>query len=207
MRIIIGDRTEKAMKILAIPEYPFTPEELSTKFRLLIKKVHPDVNGSEEAKKLSQEVISSYKLLKNLAISNVSDKERNIAQRMFDEDEDMFSFYETCPRCYGEKVIKWSTAPYACPKCNPFPLALFNRQRGVICNQCLNGVFTLRNGRKVTCRKCKGTGIYKFKCRACNGTGYVGNVKTEFINCGKCSGTGKIKLDLFNPVIPKGAVL
>ena len=178
MRIIIGDRTEKAMKILAIPEYPFTPEELSTKFRLLIKKVHPDVNGSEEAKKLSQEVISSYKLLKNLAIS-----------------------------CYGEKVIKWSTAPYACPKCNPFPLALFNRQRGVICNQCLNGVFTLRNGRKVTCRKCKGTGIYKFKCRACNGTGYVGNVKTEFINCGKCSGTGKIKLDLFNPVIPKGAVL
>ncbi len=116
MRIIIGDRTEQAMKILDIPGYPFAPEELSTKFRSLIKKIHPDINGSDEAKKHSQEVISSYKMLKNLAISNVS-------------------------------------------------------------------------------------------CRTCNGTGFVGNGRTEFINCGKCHGVGKIKLDLFNPVIPKGAVL
>ncbi|KKM21335.1 hypothetical protein LCGC14_1636430 [marine sediment metagenome] len=214
MRIIIGDRTEQAMKILDIPEYPFTPEELSTKFRSLIKKIHPDINGSNEAKKHSQEVISSYKMLKNLAISNISDKERNVAQKVFDEDEDMFSFYETCPRCKGSKKDRWYTPRQPCFNCNDHD-RFFTMDsvlpspgwRKVRCNQCLKGIFTLRNGRKVTCRRCKGTGIYKIKCRVCQGTGFTGIDKEHEFNCIKCGGTGKIKLDLFNPVIPKGAVL
>ena len=217
MRIVIGDRTEEAMKILGIPEYPFTPEELSTKFRSLIKKIHPDINGSNEAKKHSQEVIDSYKLLKNLAISNVSDRERNVAQKMFDEDEDMFSLYETCPRCKGSKKDSWSISRQPCYYCNSC-LSVYtpSKEPGwykARCNQCFKGIFTLRNGRKVTCRKCKGTGAYKVRCRTCKGTGYIriqalaGIDKENEFNCIKCSGVGKIKLDLFNPVIPKGAVL
>ena len=81
--------------------------------------------------------------------------------------------------------------------------------RTVKCNQCEKGIFTLINGRKVTCRRCKGKVFYKIKCRRCNGIGFlrVGEERVDLVNCTKCKGTGKVKLDLWNPVIPKGAVL
>ena len=44
MRISIGGKTEEAMELLGIPNYPFSPEELSNKFRKEIK-LSPELNN------------------------------------------------------------------------------------------------------------------------------------------------------------------
>ena len=213
MLISIGDRTGNAMKILGIDKYPFTVKELSTKFRILVKENHPDINNSKESKGKTQKIISSYSLLKNLAVSAVSNNEQIKAQKDFDEDEDIFNLYEVCPACDGKgRTRYWSYPPVHCPECCRFSLALFNSvqnkgYRTVKCNQCEKGIFTLINGRKVTCRRCKGKVFYKIKCRRCNGTGFLGEQTYKWNTCSGCKGTSKVKLDLWNPVIPKGAVL
>lgn len=215
MLISIGDKTGNAMKVLGIAEYPFTVNELSTKFRNLVKENHPDVNNSTEAKGKTQKIISSYSLLKNLAISGVSNNEQIKAQKDFDEDTDIFNLYETCSRCDGKgKTRQWYPSVH-CPACNFsysswFLDSITTKGKGyktVKCNQCEKGIFTLINGRKVTCRRCKGKVFYKVKCRRCNGTGFLGEQTFKWSNCTECKGTGKVKLDLWNPVIPKGAVL
>ncbi len=214
MRIIIGDRTRNAMKIIGVQEYPFTPEELSNKFRSLIKALHPDVNPSSDAKERSQQVIEAYGLLKNLALAAVSESNKTAAMKIFEEDTDMFSLWEQCPHCKGECKTKHVTRKGPCFVCNSFGISFFFHKgfrvgilKVVKCYDCKDGIFTLRNGRKVTCRKCKGTGKFEVKCSHCKGTGFVGEDKIDFVNCSHCNGVGRIKLNPFNPVIPKGAVM
>lgn len=50
-------------------------------------------------------------------------------------------------------------------------------------------------------------GIFDFfkRCPRCNGTGE--SIWFDDLHCSKCSGTGKIKYEPFNPVITKGSVL
>ena len=53
--------------------------------------------------------------------------------------------------------------------------------------------------------------ILWLKCKKCNGTGNIIHERRENIftvtKCLKCFGAGRFKIELFNPVIPIGAVL
>lgn len=133
MRISIGGQTQDAMEVLGIEAYPFTSGELSVRFRHLIKLHHPDRNeNNPTAKEITQKLLDAYQHLKNLAIVMfVGEKQEQEARRIFEEDEDMFSIWDTCPRCSGLRIA----------------------------------------------------------------------------TCSKCNGLGKIKLNPFNPVIRKGAIL
>jgi len=124
MRISIGDRTRDAMKVLDINSYPFSSEELSSKFRQLIKLHHPDKNkGLHNDKAIT--IINAYKHLKNLVISFlVKNDEIEATKKMFDEDEDIFSIWDTCPKCKGLCKIKHTsfiTEFISCPDCDPLP--------------------------------------------------------------------------------------
>jgi len=212
LRITIGQKTEESMKILGILNYPFTSKELSSCFRLKLKEVHPDTaNGNGSEKKLNEQTrlaIESYKHLKNLAI----DPEEGIKD-IIEEEEifDIFRIYETCPECGGKKVQTIVTGGDYCPDCS-FSTSFFwfRTPRGYQykkCDRC-NGVGVYyKNGiEKGVCFKCNGLGITKIRCQRCMGTGYIEpNVTTR--PCSKYHGKGKIEINPWNPVIPKGAVL
>lgn len=224
MRISIGGQTQDAMKILGIEVYPFSPEELSTRFRHLIKVHHPDKNKDDcTAKETAQKLIRAYQHLKNLAITTLIDQEQEQeARKIFDEDEDLFTIWDTCPECKGSGKVKnrWGVGnTELCPDCDPMEQSFFSmlfrhsigRSSGVKtlrCKYCKDGKFTQRNGRIVDCRVCKGTGIWKkVRCRTCNGFGIVNKKLERFVACSKCEGLGKVKLNPFNPVIRKGSIL
>jgi DnaJ-class molecular chaperone len=46
------------------------------------------------------------------------------------------------------------------------------------------------------------------RCPVCKGKRFVEiPITVEKRECGNCKGTGRIKMEVFNPVIPKGAIL
>lgn len=108
MRITIGENTVKAMKHLNIEAYPFTYEELKGNFINLIKQYHPDIAkcDKEEAEKKSKIIISSFKLIENLAINGdkISEDKAHITKEL--EKDDMFNFWEKCGRCYGTGKVR-----------------------------------------------------------------------------------------------------
>jgi len=216
MIITIGNRTKEEMKVLGLKEYPFTVKELSDSFRNLIKEHHPDKNnGNPESEEISKKIINAYSWLKNLAMKPVTDEQREEAIKIFEEDEDLFSLWENCPDCGGKgyNIRKWDDN---CPDCNPnlFSMErLFHPRKNtylgkkrVKCRECHHGIFLLRNGREVTCRRCNGLTFFFITCFKCKGTGFLSQTE-EQIRCFTCHGKGKIKLNPFNPVIRKGSVL
>lgn len=233
MLITIGNATREAMVCLTIKEYPFSSEELSQKFRTIIKTcrtaflVEKDVKIEEKAK----EVILAYKHLKNLAISFVAtENDKRAAEERFYEDEDLFTFWDTCPECKGSGKVKnrWGVGDVEpCPDCDPIERSIFTmwfrhsveRSSGVKTLWCKNcdkdpitgrptGKFTQRSGRIVTCYTCKGTKIFKkVRCRKCRGSGLLFIEVSKDRDCSRCRGLGKIEINPWNPVIPKAAVL
>ena len=231
MRISIGAVTEEAMKQLEIRDYPFSPEELSINFRAIIKLCHPDVVREKDGvlEEKAKRVITAYKHLKNLAVSfMVEEKQKTKVMRAFEEDEDLFTFWDTCPECKGKGKVERPSFlnSVRCDECDPIPKSesvLYDwfgwafkhrdpsiRSSGtktLKCRACQGtGKFKQKSGKVVDCYRCKGNGIFrKVRCRKCDGTGVI--YRKEFIDCWKCEGLGKIKLDLFNPVIRKGSIL
>ena len=75
------------------------------------------------------------------------------------------------------------------------------------CRSCKGtGEYKQKRGKIVNCFTCYGSGVWRrVKCPKCHGLGVV--YEKKLIDCWKCEGLGKIKIDPFNPVIRKGAIL
>jgi len=205
MLINIGGRTQKFMDILSIKGYPFTETELKTAYRNAIKKAHPDKQGSEEKAKV---INGAYSELKNIALSDQKERKGSVVD--IEREHDIFDLSEPCSSCNGtgEKEFISQRECNRCDKVRSF-FSFFSEASGykkLKCYPCKgSGVFKLRNGREVECRKCHGEGYFTVKCKYCNGTGSI-NVKKK-VDCGECEGKGRIEVKPLNPVIPKGAVL
>jgi DnaJ-class molecular chaperone len=209
---------KEAREILEVGER-YTRIELKKAYRKKAMENHPDLqNGKSEERMKS--VNEANDLLEPFALEDkvlegdcfildsYVDLERKIAS-------DIYSNKEICKKCSGKGYWVDNVPEYAqCSHCD-LSFSLFNgiHSSGYLnrpCRDCrATGQFTLRTGKKVTCRKCKGTGRYKLLCRECNGTGRikVARAGTFRYQCSECSGTGIIEIKMFNPVIRKGAVL
>lgn len=237
MLITIGNATKEAMVCLSIKEYPFSSEELSQKFRTIIKTCRAAflVEKDAQTEKKAKEVILAYKHLKNLAISfTITENDKRVAEEKFYEDEDLCTIWDTCPKCHGEKRIhRASTTPTKCDECDPLSklnamldMDIFLRWardpelrssgiKTLWCKDCKDpitgkstGKFKQRSGRVVTCYTCQGTKIFKkVKCRKCRGTGQLYIDMSKYYDCSHCGALGKVKINPWNPVIPKGSIL
>jgi len=191
---------------------------------MLIKTYYPDKSKSIDSNKKSVKIITAYKHLKNLAIDTTIDSDEiKVAKKIFEEDEDMFSFWDTCPDCSGERKNRhhsiWTKK--TCPDCEPLPVGInifggwyknvkkSSGYKALRCKYCKgSGKFIQRSGRTVDCYACKGTGIWKtITCKTCKGWGFIFTEIEDVVTCSTCNGLGKVKIDLFNPVIRKGSIL
>ena len=209
MRISLGENSKKALKLFNL-EYPFSSENLKSSYRPLLLKHHPDKNGGDaQSEKMTRLIISSYEHIEHLAKDNLA-----TGKKVHKNKDDMFDLTEVCPKCKGEGVECFTYKGYLnpCPDCTPiYHLMGFNTPSGrkaVACNQCAGtGKFTLRSGRKVECRRCEGKGTVIVRCPTCRGRRTVPAPEEHVTHeCDKCYGSGYIKIDPFNPVIPKGAI-
>jgi len=206
MHISISNSTRKYMSILQIEQFPFSEETLKTNFRALAKQYHPDTSGDDS--KMFLKIREAFDSLINLASLVTPEDVNNELKKQEKAKEDMFELYDTCPKCNGlgnrveQQIVRntQSLTRVPCILCPPRK-----------CNACDNGTFTQRNGRKVTCLKCKGLGLLPDKrCGWCGGKGtlkYQCEMENVTVKCMLCYGTGKVKVDPFNPVIPKGGIL
>jgi len=165
-------------------------------------------------------VLAAYKALKHLAININTDIDDGVTIIEEMESDDIFQMFENkqCTTCggSGERYV-YSDSQYVCRKCRG------NKIVTLACKYCKKGKFTLRNGRIVECRACKGSGLFTPICNLCYGTGtttdgysfwdnlrfYRKPQKEKVVTCPSCNGKGtiRVKINPFNPVIPKGAVL
>ena len=213
MNIIIGNRTRKCMDLLGIMDFPFTEQLIKSNFRQLALKYHPDVNKSEEAEKKFIKIKEAYDTIINLATCITQEDVESELRNQRDKEEDIFALYDKCKRCEGTGKISERRTIYEpidpSVRRKPQPCILC---RPVHCSKCNKGEFTLKSGRKVTCLNCDGSGFLPDKgCSWCWGRGkkiqFKETYKTVFVNCVNCNGTGKVEVNPFNPVIPKGAVM
>ncbi len=214
MLITISDSTNMHMKELGLTEYPFTINQLKNCYRTLAMEHHPDKNpdGLEKMKKIN----SAYSWLKNLALA---DAETHIENAIDFQDDDIFNLYENCTECNGKgfKILAYPHRPL-CPTCDKQTVltkGIFgfsipkHTSKGIKikCTKCNCGKFTLKNGEKVNCKICNGTGLKRVVCPTCNNEGFLKEEFKQRNTCFKCEGKGKVLLKPFNPVIRKGAVL
>lgn len=211
MKITIGSNTENAMNVLGIDSYPFTEIELKTKFRKLIHEHHEDKGGSKEK---TQEILEAYKHLKNLAMNSIiseEDTKNELAKQQ--QENDPFGIYETCIYCKGLGKIALSALKYIkCPDCSSGTHFWEFRGFGVLRKQCSHcngtGKYKKIDGNIIICKICSGRGEFRQKCSKCNGIGVIENKNyIEYKICMNCKGTGQVRLELWNPVIPKGAII
>ena len=206
MFITIGQNTRKNMEILKIKDYPFTEETLKYNYRSIVKTCHPDLfPENKELENLFKKVSQAYESLQYLA-KTVSLEEKEVELRKQEQDkDDIFAVYDTCTKCNGQGTVIEKRVSYyeeiinGCSYCS---------SKCIACDG--TGKFIQRNKKEVTCRVCNGSGVFHKKyCFICFGLGKIQRpiYKNEKVLCSKCNGTGKIKLNLFNPVIPKGAIL
>jgi len=205
---------------------PFIENDLKRNFRSLIKAEHPDKNygdkkAEEKAEEVSKKILETYKLLKKHISTKInSDISPTLLKEWEEEEKDITNIYDPCPRCKGTKYEqKIISVRVNCPNCKGTGIVKLK------CKYCDDGIYTSRKGFKIPCKSCHGSGIWKeVPCKQCNpasfgrmsyfrcfmnsfGIGYEYEDKSVSKICSNCYGRGKIKLNLFNPVIKKGSIL
>jgi len=218
INVTIGDQTKKFMRILQIDFYPFTKSEVKQHFRKIIKSCHSDRNEGDDT--FTKIVIEAYTHIRNLAISDngIAKKASEIlnAER---QNTNIFELYDNCKKCKGTGKIKNIVNSHIedCDRCSVrlrpgifgFSTYISTGKIKIACNAChSSGKFKQRSGKTVDCFKCNGKGFRYIKCFKCKGTKVI-HIKayTTEHTCINCSGTGRVKVDPFNPVITKGAIL
>ena len=188
-----SEGTNKYMRILGINKYPFTDKELSAAFRIKIRSKHPDAGGTDSG---ARKIIEAKNALKNLTTDVLQKYDSSIAKK----NEDIIGSTRKCSSCHGAGC-KVFPGFKTCTSCEG------TGKRKFVCKLCDNGEFTQINGRKVPCKSCKATGMKEVKCNKCRASGkeYVKNMHSNV--CKNCNSHGRVKVDLFNPVIPFGAIL
>lgn len=211
MLITIGEKTRENMNVLGIKDYPFTETELKSCFRALIKEEHSDISSDKNSKEKSQKIISAYNELKNLAtIEKKINGDHVVVKR---DVEDLFDFSQPCSSCQGMGYhIQHQHKHCSCDisrSWSPYSFMVSTHRTGYKTLKCFpcngTGKFKLKSGREVECLKCKGEGKFRVKCKFCKGMGYL--LEEIKVECGTCEGTGRVELKVYNPVIPKGAIL
>lgn len=227
MLITIGEKTKKYMELLGIKEYPFTEDILKSNFREACKKNHPDMGGSD---KQFIDVKNAYENLVNLAIRSDESSPQNVKKNTSVLEIFKTGVWEDCPICHGHKITKVNRdVVIDCPVCK----GVGDIQTK--CKPCKGtGRFITLHGFNVKCKACDGTKIYSklVPCPNCNsghhikfrnifngytdyyfggtygvGKGKILTKEPTTIPCTYCRSLGKIKLELFNSVIPEGAIL
>lgn len=213
MIIQIGGNTRSYMKLLELEDYPFTINQLKLAFRQACFKYHPDTGGENASEEKFREVKKAFDHLENLCVDALPETKNKVN---LDLNADIFDLTEPCKNCNGlGETMVYNTIK--CPDCDSdihferLWERRFGERRGngfhtIKCKWCEGGLFTLKSGRKVPCKACLGTGIFKkVKCRTCGGFGLVRIEKKD--KCPDCKGEGVIHLNPMNPVIRRGAVL
>jgi DnaJ-class molecular chaperone len=211
---MLDDNTKKCMSILEIENFPFSEATLKTQYRKKAFKFHPDVS-KEETEKEMKEINSAYTYLKLLATTEFN--------KDFDADieyikKDMFDLSISCCDCNGKGYfLREIPNIEACPDCKNGGdwwnwMSLFSiyggRGKGYHLKDCYSCLGKGINLHKKECSICSGTGKVKKVCKTCNGKGIKRNKENYFKEkCFACSGKGRIEVNLFNPVIRKGAIL
>lgn len=199
MNISIGGKSMDAMKLLNIDSYPFSEIELKQNFRSLIKIFHEDNGGNKND---ARKIIEAYNHLKNLAISS-DDKIEDDVEKSKIINDDLFT--EECYECHGSGF-------HMIPKTTPIRCFCNNGKTISKCKKCNgSGRFTFKNGNNGICFACNGKGYHKRNCYVCQGSGVL--ISIDHLNkviggeCHVCKGSGRIKIERFNPVIRTGEIL
>lgn len=216
--VIIGNKTKEAMKILEIESFPFTESKLKSKFRQLAMINHPDKLNSNAS--LMKKINEAYSYIKNLAMKdNELELKKEDILKAERKNEDIFELFDTCKNCNGtgERVIHHPIGFDPCDRCTISTRIFFGYydrvptgRIKVACKSCKgSGKFRQRrSGKIVDCRDCSGNGYKYITCPKCKGLKTIfGKSYTTKEVCYFCGGAGKVKINPFNPVIPKGAVL
>jgi DnaJ-class molecular chaperone len=199
MYFTAGENTKRFMGVLNLESYPFTRKELKDNYRKMAQQFHPDINKNQDSESKMKKITEAYSYLQNLSIEDPKEFKPSLFERQ--ESTDIFELKETCSACKGKGFHE--DTPLRTVKCDYCDHGSVNTP----CKSCNNGIFTLKSGRNIFCKKCNGEGHLKVKCPKCLGHGKTTKVISIKHTCWKCEGSGKIILKPFNPVIPKGAVL
>lgn len=216
--LYISKELEKALIMFDL-SVPFVENDLKRKGKALLFKHHPDRNnGSSESEEKTKLILKYFKLLKEHISTEIPlNIPTDLIRQWEEEERDITNIYDPCPRCNGTKFEQGTISVRVdCPNCNgsgTVPLK---------CKYCKGGMY--RPGKP--CKACGGTGVWKVvPCRECNPRSFgfrgrrrslwssffdIGHIYVDKpINkpCTHCHGRGKIKLELYNPVIKKGSIL
>lgn len=205
-------------------DLPVLSSLLKQRFREASRRLHPDVGGDEEQFKRMKAAYEGI-LKSGLTVESQDQTERLV---------------DGTPLSQLGLGLGPNTNGRDCEDCGAKGYRKHQDMKFVNCKTCLGvgvlqpcracsttGRFTLRNGNKVSCRRCNAKGFIirsdlrrpfmgwtpwdiQFTglsiCPHCLGSGTAGEQtgKVLYYRCGGCNGTGEIKI--YNPVILKGAM-
>ncbi|HLD89864.1 MAG TPA: hypothetical protein VI911_02395 [Patescibacteria group bacterium] len=113
-----------------------------------------------------------------------------------------------CKDCYGTGVFLAGVKELSCSACNGTGSFTMKNGKSTSCLKCDGtGVFQVKLKNQYKCRTCEGTGKIVHSCSKCNATGIIAITGVKKTVCSSCLGVGEVKMDLWNPVIPAGAIL
>ncbi len=210
------DLHEQAMRYLGVT-LPVVDTILKSAFRRASRELHPDRGGDEEKFK---QMKRAYEDILKAGLTITSD---------VNQPEGVLRTVEGIPLTELGLGLGPTTNGQDCTVCDGRGYRQFNpdiygstcgacRGNGILkpCLDCKGtGLFTLRYGKQVQCRRCKGHGGFVMEwlfygrsvnCKGCNGTGRTIRGKAvQYAKCSTCDGKGEIKI--YNPVLLKGGIV